>query len=561
MFIVDIIIFLLVLGLLIFVHELGHFVAAKACGIYCKRFSLGMPPRLFGIKLGETDYCVGAVPFGGYVKMAGQEDAPLTEEERQKEYGHVPAGRWLSNKPIWQRFVVFAMGPLMNLVLAIVAATGAEVPEMQVDNRIGVVSPESAAAQAPMYRVEGGLVKVDTNFSPETVGWETGDRILSIDGNEVSNIVDAEMTAALSKGKRLRVEIERIEPDGRVCRYLSPVEPRVSSDEELARFGIEPFETAVVTGVAEDMPAYEHGIRLGDIITRANGRLVDRSTFVKMVEAVPEGETLELGIQRGAGAIAMTLRPQTVGRFLDVRFVPSIGFEDAGMDALPEVLAVAPEVTEETGLQRKDVIVDINGQPATLALLSEIERTHPGETVTLALRRPAVLFGLLQEATTETVELPIASVRAIGVELSSKTVFHRVPPILVIPEAFRRAYHDFALVMKTLAMLVTGGVSPKSLGGPVMIYQATTRAAQAGYWLFVRMTAFISVNLFVFNLLPLPILDGGQILLLSIEGVRRKPVNIKAVERFQQIGLVLIIGLMFYVTYNDVLRWVKSLVP
>ncbi|GAG17799.1 unnamed protein product, partial [marine sediment metagenome] len=160
MFIMDIIIFLLVLGLLIFVHELGHFVAAKACGIYCCRFSLGMPPRLFGFTIGETDYCVGAIPVGGYVKMAGQEDAPLSEEEREREYGHVPSDRWFNNKPAWQRCVVLVAGPLMNLVLAIVlyalvAATGAEVMEIQVDSRIGEVVPGSPAAQAPMYAVTG----------------------------------------------------------------------------------------------------------------------------------------------------------------------------------------------------------------------------------------------------------------------------------------------------------------------------------------------------------------------------------------------------------------------
>jgi len=152
-------------------------------------------------------------------------------------------------------------------------------------------------------------------------------------------------------------------------------------------------------------------------------------------------------------------------------------------------------------------------------------------------------------------------VRAIGVTLTPKTIFRRVPPSQVLPEAFRRGYRDFATVTKTLAMLVTGTVSPRNLGGPVMIYQATTSAARAGYWLFVRMTAFISVNLCVFNLLPLPPLDGSQIVLAAIEGVRRKPASVKAVERFQQVGLFLIIGMMLFVTYNDILRWIRSLAP
>ncbi|MFM1918892.1 MAG: hypothetical protein RLZZ303_526, partial [Candidatus Hydrogenedentota bacterium] len=106
------VVFILVLSLLVFVHELGHFLAAKACNIYCDRFSIGMPPRLFGFKWGETDYCIGALPFGGFVKMAGQEDAPLSDEEREATYGHVPSDRWFNNKPVYQRIIVLVAGPL-----------------------------------------------------------------------------------------------------------------------------------------------------------------------------------------------------------------------------------------------------------------------------------------------------------------------------------------------------------------------------------------------------------------------------------------------------------------
>src|SRR5512147_1887991 len=96
-----ILIFLAVLSTLVFWHELGHFIAAKVCGIYVDQFSIGMPPRLFGVKIGETDYCVSALPIGGYVKMAGQEDAPRSAEEREKEYAHVPPHRFYNNKPVW----------------------------------------------------------------------------------------------------------------------------------------------------------------------------------------------------------------------------------------------------------------------------------------------------------------------------------------------------------------------------------------------------------------------------------------------------------------------------
>ena len=158
MLLMNVLIFIVVLGVLIFFHEMGHFLAAKACGIYVDRFSLGMPPRVAGVRLGETDYCIGALPIGGYVKMAGQEDAPLSEEEREKDYGHVPPERWYNQKPVWQRMIVIAAGPFMNLVLGIllygiVAAAGTLVPESEILARIGFVKPDSPAASAPLYRV------------------------------------------------------------------------------------------------------------------------------------------------------------------------------------------------------------------------------------------------------------------------------------------------------------------------------------------------------------------------------------------------------------------------
>lgn len=565
MFFVDLIIFLLVLGLLIFVHELGHFAAAKSCGVYCNRFSLGMPPRLFGIKIGETDYCIGAVPFGGYVKMAGQEDAPMTEEEREKEFGHIPSSRWLCNRPMWQRFYVFAAGPAMNFVLAValyalLAATGAEILESQIDSRVGAVAPGSPAAAAPMFLLSGGAQDAESGAVPDAVGWETGDRIVSVDGKGVTNITDVAICAALGGAKPLRVIIERKTPEGGVQRFVSRVMPRLFEGEDLPRFGIEAFDAAEVKALVADMPAASLGIAPGDVITRAGGKWVDITTFIKTVESVPEGGSLDIVFARGEGTFDVSVQPQTRGRFLDIHFVPWEPEADKKDDAHPQVALAAKELTAKTGIRSRDIVLEMDGRPATIGLLRAFETAHPGQRVTLTLRRPAVLFGLLRGESTESAILEIASVRAAGIELGPKMVFHRVPPAQVLPQAFRDAYQDFARTVRTLDMLVTGELSLKNLGGPVMIGQVVTRAAREGYWWFLRMTAFISVNLFVFNLLPLPILDGGQIVLLALEGVRRKPVSMRFAERFQQVGLVLIVGLMLFVTYNDVLRWLKSLV-
>ena len=566
MIMVDILIFLVVLGLLIFFHELGHFVAAKACGVYCDRFSLGMPPRLFGVRIGETDYCVGALPLGGYVKMAGQEDVPTTDEEREETYAHVPPERWFNNRPLWQRFIVILAGPMMNLVLAVVlygiiAAVGAMVPEAEVDNRIGRIEPGSPAAKAQMYLISGDKKDVDYARAPDAVGWQVGDRVVDINDSRITNIGEAAIDAILGAGKVLEVEIERVGDDGALERYLCPVEPRVIPGTPHARFGIAPFRTPLVDHIMEDSPAEKSGLQEGDIIARANGEVVDRSTFIALVETTPEVESLSLDIERGAEEIEIVVQPRTVGRFRGFVTDPPINLVTHETDDAKPVVALVSDEQDRDGLQRRDVIEKINGQPATVALLYEIEQANPGGTVEFNIRRPALLYGYVREEETLTVKVAIPPVRAIGIQFGTKMVFHRVPPARVAPEAFRQSYQAIRHTLQILAMLVSGNVSPKELGGPVLIYQVTTTAAREGYWWLVKITAFISVNLCVFNLLPVPVLDGGLLLVFVIEGVRRKPLNMKVQQIIQQMGLVLIIGIILFVTFNDVSRLIARWMP
>lgn len=560
----DILIFVVVLGLLVFFHELGHFLAAKACGIYVDRFSLGMPPRVFGITIGETDYCIGALPIGGYVKMAGQEDAPLTDEEREKQYGHVPEHRWFSNKPVWQRFIVILAGPVMNLVLAvllygIVVALGAEVPETEVDNRIGFIEPDSPAASAPLYPYPADGKSIDYDKPPVATGWATGDRVVAVNGETMTNIMDVAIEAMLAGGKALSIEIERTQADGKKELFLSPVAPKPLKEDGHPRFGISPFDTPLVGAVLTATPASAQGIQPDDIIQKANGKTVDQTTFVKLIEQYPEGQPVSIEILRGDKTVNVDVTPETVGRILGVVFTrDNESKADKEEDARPAVAAVSPDTDAAKLLRAGDIIETIDGQPATFKLLNDLERARPGGTIKMDIRRPAVLMGYAREEESKTIDMPIAAVRAIGVQFKPKMVFHRVPAIQVPTEAFRLGCQAFMRTLQTLQMLVTGNLSPKDLGGPVLIYQATTTAAREGYWWLFNMTAFISANLCVFNLLPLPILDGGLLVYLLIEAIRRKPLDVRVLEWIQRFGLVLILLLLVLVTYNDISRWVVS---
>jgi regulator of sigma E protease len=653
----DIAIFILVLGELIFFHELGHFIAAKACGIYCERFSLGMPPRLFGFKFGETDYCIGLLPVGGYVKMAGQEDVPLSEEERKEQYGTVPPDRWFMNKPVWQRVIVIFAGPFMNFVLAvalfaILVGFGANMPESKHDRRIGMIEPNSPAATAPMFKVANFDENVDFTRQPDATGWKTGDTIVAIDGNKIANIRDVAIEGILSGGASVLVEIERPSPEGAPSRYLSPVTPRVleSDEEKHVRTGIAEFQTALVGSVRPDMPAAATELKKGDIITRVNGELIDAGTFVEAISGITDGRPVEAEVDRDGQKVKVTLVPKPVGAFKDIVFGPPVDWPDRmdeskplpvseedgaklqgsgftrddaivsingkaihegaireiasrpesdtlqivverkglfglgaakqialpdvtvgqflqaitafDVTAKPEVLYVAKDVSEATGLQAKDIVEEVDGKPATWALMSEIQDKRMGESVSFKVKKPAIGLGVMRGESTKDVTVPVTAVGKVGIGFEPRKVYYRAPIGQVLPEAFRETSKVVKLTLRTLKSLVTGGLSAKELGGPIMIYQITTVTARFGSaGDLLSMTALISVNLAIFNLLPLPVLDGGHLLFLGIEAVRRKPVSAKVMEWVQQAGLVLIIGLMLFVTYNDIGRIIRGLMP
>lgn len=654
MSIFGIFIFLFVLGVLVFVHELGHFLAAKACNVYVDRFSLGMPPRVAGFKYGETDYCIGLLPIGGYVKMAGQEDAPLSDEEREDTYGHVPEDRWFNKKPIYQRAIILAAGPLMNLVLgfaiyAYIAAVGTEVPMAEVEAQVGLVETDSAASTAPMYRIANEGEKPDFSMPPDSEGWLTGDRILSVDKKKMNRFRDVVMEAVLGGGKESIVEIERTASDGTVTRYLSPITPQLIEGEEIARFGFAPFSSALISHVLPGTPAQEQGLQAGDTITHADGRMIDAPTFSRAVKQLPGNSEIKLTLQRNGEEVHTTLVTRSVGTFEDIIFDPPLNpllmisdspepeivsknadflsatglrhgdvivsvdgvseigshlrnvLRDGEVDTVTanveratgwfgrgetesltlsisipqlvsgltgidestpiEIIYLSPELAERTGLKRQDILLEVEGQPATAARLHAFESTRVGSTLPVKVKRPAKAWGIVRREEMLEAELSIASIQLIGVVFGTETVFLRSPPGEVLSTAYAESTEVIDQIGTTLSKLVQGELSPKLLGGPVMIGQATTAAARVGLFTLLNMMAMISINLCIFNLLPLPVLDGGQLAFLAIEAIRRKPVSMKIMETVQQAGVLLIIGLIVYVTFNDVNRWFNNWLP
>ncbi len=561
---VSIFVFIIVLSILVFVHELGHFVSAKLCNIYVDQFSIGMPPRLFGIKIGETDYCIGALPIGGYVKMAGQEDVPLDEKEREETYGHVPQERWFKFRPLWQKYIVIVSGPFMNFVLAIIiyiilVSKGTLMPEMEVDSKIGKVEEKSPAVTAPLFTyIENKTERRDYPEQPEEIGWKTGDRIISINGNPIRKFSDLFINATLGgSSDEHKVILEREYIDGSKKRYISFVKPEIIEGSELPRYGVAPFYSALITEVMKDMPAEKVGLQKGDIILYANGISVDRTTFVELTEKANENQPISLLVERNGAKVKLDVVPITVGRLRGINFVETTYSDKKGL----LILDIEPELQKKIGLRRKDIITKINGEYFSIERLHQFEREHPGETIDIEVYRPPVIFGLLEKSSTLQLKLTLDPVRAIGVALGEKLVKVNYPVSRWLPEAFKRSYDDLKQTVLVLKGLIVGSVSPKVLGGPIMIFDATSKAASMGIDWLLGLMALVSVNLAVVNLLPIPILDGSLVMILTIEALRRKPLSPKLQERFQQLGFVIIVLLLILVSWNDIRRILTDIIP
>lgn len=424
--------FIIVLGVLIFIHELGHFAVAKACGVGVEKFSLGFGPKLVGVKYGETEYRISLLPLGGYVKMVGEAPGEeVTSELREKSFTY---------KPVWKRSLIVAAGPTMNLVLAIAL--------LPVIFMIGI--------QLPVYLDKPATVGYVVPDEPaHRAGVMAGDTVVAFDGKEVRNWEDLLMQLAMNPSKNVALAVDR---DGQ--RIETAITPDASKQTGAGYGGMYPPMKPVIGDVAPGYPAKEAGIQAGDTILSIDG--VEIRHWAQLESAIHKSEKkIKLDILRD-------------GRELTFEVTPKYN-EDSKVHLI--------------GISRHE----------------DLE--------------------VRQYGFTESISKGVAS----GIDMTGK-------------------------LFVVIKGLVLGEYSLKTLGGPIMIAQVAGKAAESGLSDMLSLVAFLSLQLGIINLFPIPVLDGGHIVFFGLEAIKGKPLSEKFMAIAQQVGIALLIGLMVMVTWNDILR-------
>jgi regulator of sigma E protease len=469
--------FLLALSVLVFVHELGHFLTAKYFGMRVERFSVGFPPAIVGRTYGETEYVIGATPLGGYVKISGMIDESLDNEHVDEE----PEPWEFRAKPVWQRIVVISAGVVFNAILAIFI--------------FGGITWSQGEQYIPAENVE--QVYIQEGSVAHDLGLRSGDRIVKVNGEPLERFSQLD-PPALVAADSLTLTVVR---DGERTRLHGPPDiisrlSRAQNNEEA--FGLS-FEPPLIGGVRKGSPADSAGLQAADRILTIGSDSVQ--FWMEMSDLVQETE--------GASVQVQWFRPDSL-----------VGARsDSGTSSLVrdtgEGQIRAAEIAAEYNAERERYLFGILG---------------PGGPGASPVTR-SLLFNKFGLQTTT------------------------YGPVQALQAGVEETWTYGRTIVVTLKRIVEGRDSlTDSLGGPVMIAKVTGDAASQGAVPFWSLVAALSITLAIMNVLPIPALDGGQLLFLLYEAVTRRRPSVRVRLVAQQVGMILLIGFMAFIIFNDIMR-------
>lgn len=572
--------FVILLGVLIFIHEFGHFIVAKACRVRVETFSIGMGKKFLRFRRGETEYALSLLPLGGYVKLLGQDP----REEVPPEL----ADRSFREKALWQRAAIVLAGPFFNAALAVAVFVGLY--------QVGI------PAQAPV------LVRVLPNSPAAAAGFRSGDRVSAVEGGpegevRIRELADLERAIGEAADQPLTFRVERAlggSPDAGVERVQVAFTPILGPERDSSTGiiktrgtipGVEYAEPGPVLSVNESSWAAQRQVPnlfwVEEVIFPSNG--IEQSLKVESFA------DLERTWRKAAGALARTEQgkitlkgrrvilapegtkaPQTPPEeqsfnlaWTSAREAIPASLEAAGIfSAELSITDVKPNSpADKLGLKAGDRITALNGQAvhgfqSFRTLLQKEAGAHH------ELKMSWVRAGKSMESTVrpELVDArdPFTEAKKSQFQIGAMFLPIQAPPPEVVVKGeslsdtvrlgFSKTVKLTASMLESFYLLAKGEISPKTLGGPILIGKIAGESFKAGPVPFLKMLAFISMNLCILNLLPIPVLDGGHLILYCIEAVRRRPLNLKVVEMWTTAGFFFLMGLIAVVFFNDINR-------
>jgi regulator of sigma E protease len=535
------------LGVLILVHELGHFVFAKVFDVKVLRFSLGFGPRIVGFTYGETEYRLSAIPLGGYVRLLGEDPGdPIPPVDRPRALGA---------KPLWKRYTIVVAGPVFNLLLPLfiyfIHFAG---QRTMLPPTIGTVIPDQPAA---------------------TAGLLPGDRVESVDGRRVRYWEELEQIISTSAGKTLRFAIRR-GADAEE-RDVTPIQIErcgpFQRKQHVGWTGVSPrFHLPEIGVLDPSSPAAQAGLKTFDFITAVNG--VPVATWAEFAKAIERAgaSPLRLNYVRG-GYSAVSFAHIEIEEPGSAVVIPVAVFDAAGrrrydtgiLSAESFVFSVEPgSPADRIGLRRGDQILSIDGAPlAHWEVLREQLACHHEKEFRIGWISSAGLHheaSFRQEIRTRLDVNRQEERRPVFGALNRPAWKTEVPvPITnrfgyAVGHALKHTGEIIATMVYGFGEIVSGNVPLTTLGGPLMIGYAAGVAAEQGLDQYLWLMAAISVNLGLLNFLPVPILDGGLLVFFTLELFKRRPPSPRARAMATRVGLVVVAALMLFALRNDVAR-------
>ena len=535
------------LGFLIFIHELGHFYAAKRCGIKVNTFSIGFGPKIVGIQRGETEYKISVFPFGGYVQMEGE--SPSEQTGAPGEFASASLG---------SRAFVVAAGPAINLLFGVLVY-GAVFAIGLDRGSANIISSFTGRPIGEPEAVQVGWVAEDG--AGAAGGIRPGDRLVSINGDSIRHWSTFQTRILTSANKTLELIVER---DGvHQTLFVKPdAIPSVRGDIGIIRVGS--GHTTVVSHIEKGSPAAQAGLQVEDIIESINGEKLYSVPYFGSRLWHPSADWLDEKYK----ALYNNINAHREALTLGIRRGDEVFTLQLPVDWQVVADVQKGSIAEEAGIQNGDMLLTLNGASINNTTLDSQLMAAAGQPVQIGLMREGALKQVTLSSETQSSEVdPEAAVLGLGWQFTFSGM-QLDPKTAPLPEydlltgfgkGVEATWLTFTAIGRTLQQLIGGEVSPKLLAGPVGITHMTGKFSRLGWSSLIFFVGFISINLAIVNLLPIPIADGGQLLFFAVEKIRGKPMPRRAQEIVQQVSVILLIAFFLYVTWFDGISLIHDL--